>query len=474
MEQSRKRRHSILLDIEESLKTHGTTSHTNSSKIIRIDMNRAMEINKGKDTTHLLDSSEISKRLCLGQHHSVNISMNDNLIGQGSSRDVESSKRDSLNQRLGFVSERPNGLVRVGSRKSQLAMIQTTNIVNDLKSRNPSLNFEVETMDTLGDKILSVALPKIGEKSLFTKDLEIALAQRRVDFLVHSLKDLPTTLPVDMALGAIYKRDNPLDAVIFHPKHKNKKLCDLSPGCVIGTSSLRRVSQLKRRYPHLEFESVRGNLNTRLRKLEEDSKYDALILAAAGIDRMGWSDKIGQFLEEEDCLYAVGQGAMAVEIRHGDDNLTQLIGALTDLKTLLCCVAERAFMRVLEGGCSVPIGCYSRLENEVLTVRGAVFSLDGSTCLDEVVSCPISIPAEDLTNDGTSTHRGRHYVISDSHVVVDERYIRELYDAEELGSRLATQLRDRGADRVLAEARAQLPKGINIQIPTKETITISK
>jgi len=309
---------------------------------------------------------------------------------------------------------------------------------------------------------------------LFTKDLEIALAQRRVDFLVHSLKDLPTTLPVDMALGAIYKRDNPLDAVIFHPKHKNKKLCDLSPGCVIGTSSLRRVSQLKRRYPHLEFESVRGNLNTRLRKLEEDSKYDALILAAAGIDRMGWSDKIGQFLEEEDCLYAVGQGAMAVEIRHGDDNLTQLIGALTDLKTLLCCVAERAFMRVLEGGCSVPIGCYSRLENDVLTVRGAVFSLDGSTCLDEVVSCPISIPAEDLTNDGTSTHRERHYVISDSHVVVDERYIRELYDAEELGSRLATQLRERGADRVLAEARAQLPKGINIQIPTKETYTISK
>jgi len=453
---ARKRRRSIILDIEESLKTHGNSSQATANKVIRIDMNKALD-------------SELNKKLTLEQKHTGNISTNQNYIGQGSSRDVESSKRDSLKQRLGVITERPNGLVRVGSRKSQLAMIQTTNIVNDLKARNPSLNFEIETMDTLGDKILSVALPKIGEKSLFTKDLEIALAKRRVDFLVHSLKDLPTTLPEDMALGAIYKRDNPLDAVIFHPKHKNKKLADLRPGSVIGTSSLRRVSQLKRRYPHLEFESVRGNLNTRLRKLEEDSKYDALILAAAGIDRMGWSDKIGQFLEEEDCLYAVGQGAMAVEIRHGDENLTQLIGALTELKTMLCCVAERAFMRVLEGGCSVPIGCFSRLENNVLTVRGAVFSLDGSTCLDEVVSCPIHVPAEDLTNDGQSTYRGRHYVVSDSRVVVDERYINQLNDAEDLGGSLAQQLRGRGADQVLAEARAQLPKGINIQIPTKET-----
>jgi len=453
---ARKRRRSIILDIEESLKTHGIASQATANKVIRIGMNKGID-------------SELNKKLTIGQKHSENIATNQSFTGQSSSGYVESSKRDSLKQRLGVITERPNGLVRVGSRKSQLAMIQTTNIVNDLKARNPTLNFEIETMDTLGDKILNIALPKIGEKSLFTKDLEIALAQRRVDFLVHSLKDLPTTLPSDMALGAIYKRDNPLDAVIFHPKHKNKRLADLSPGSVIGTSSLRRVSQLKRRYPHLEFESVRGNLNTRLRKLEEDSKYDALILAAAGIDRMGWSEKIGQFLEEEDCLYAVGQGAMAVEIRHGDENLTQLIGALTDLKTLLCCVAERAFMRVLEGGCSVPIGCFSRLENNVLTVRGAVFSLDGATCLDEVVSCPMNIATEDLNNDGKATYRGRRYVISNSSVVIDERYIKELNDAEELGGRLAHQLRDRGADQVLAEARAQLPKGLNIQIPTKET-----
>merc|ERR1712168_1220558 len=160
--------------------------------------------------------------------------------------------------------------IAVGSRKRTLAVIQTTTIMKLLQNKFPSLQLKMVTMETLGDKILNIALPKIGEKSLFTKDLEVALEQKRVQFLVHSLKDLPTTLPPNMAIGAIIERDNPWDCVLFHPKHKGKVLSDLPADSVVGTSSLRRIAQLKRHFPHLQFKSVRGNLNTRLKKLEEE------------------------------------------------------------------------------------------------------------------------------------------------------------------------------------------------------------
>ena len=353
-----------------------------------------------------------------------------------------------------------DGTIVVGSRKSNLAVIQTNTIIRKLQEKFPELKFKLNTMETLGDKILNIALPKIGEKSLFTKDLEIALANKKVEFLVHSLKDLPTTLPPEMAIGTIIERDNPYDCVLFHPKHKGKSLADLPNGSVIGTSSLRRIAQLKHKYNHLQFESVRGNLNTRLKKLEEDNVYDAIILAKAGIDRMEWTDKIGQILTEEQCLYAIGQGAVAVEIRKDDKYMQNLLGNLTHMETLLACVCERAFMRKLNGGCSTPVGCLSKIENGEMSIRGVVLSIDGNTCLDHTVNTDIKTNISQIETE-------KSYTISKSGVVIDTLYLDELTSAENLGEKLAVKLIELGAGRVLAEVRANIPKVMNIQIPTK-------
>lgn len=353
-----------------------------------------------------------------------------------------------------------DGTILVGSRKSNLAVIQTSTIIKKLEEKFPDMKFRMKTMETLGDKILNIALPKIGEKSLFTKDLEVALANKKVEFLVHSLKDLPTTLPPEMALGTIIERDNPYDCVLFHPKHKGKLLADLPNESVIGTSSMRRVAQLKRCYPHFQFQSVRGNLNTRLRKLEEENKYDALILAKAGVDRMEWTDKIGQVLMEDHCLYAIGQGAIAVEIRRDDKYMQSLLSNLTHIETLLSCACERAFMRTLNGGCSTPVGCVSKIENGKLSIRGVVLSDDGETCLDASVEADIRTNIEQKETEIS-------FFISESGIVVNALYENELSVAEELGEKLAADLIELGADRVLAEVRANIPKVMNIQIPTK-------
>lgn len=335
-----------------------------------------------------------------------------------------------------------------GSRDSKLAMIQTECVIAALKEKWTNLKCEIVTMRTFGDKILDKALPKIGEKSLFTKDLEIALADGRVNFLVHSLKDLPTTLPDGMAIGTICKRDDPRDAVLFHPKYHDITLAKLPPGSVVGTSSLRRIAQLRRKYPHLSFENVRGNLNTRLKKLEDDNKYDALILAAAGVRRMNWDDKIGQILEREDCLYAVGQGALAVELKTEDIDHFSLYASIMDIDTLLCCVAERAFLRQLEGGCSTPVGvwCDYNSESSRLKLDGAVLSLDGSTCIKETITKdlhPVGQPSNEFT-------------VTDSQVVVDNAFSEAVRDAEELGRLLADTLKERGANDVLRVVRGDI------------------
>lgn len=240
-------------------------------------------------------------------------------------------------------------------------------------------------MKTIGDKILDIALPTIGQTNLFTKELETALEANQVDMIVHSLKDLPTVLPPGMGLSVIYERDSPTDALILHPKHKGLKIETLPNGSIVGTSSLRRTAQLKRNFPGLIFQSVRGNLNTRLRKLDEGCgeggdgrKYDALVLATAGLVRMGWQERLDQELDSSVCMYAVGQGALAVETRVEDKRVNQLLFPLNHPQSFICCTAERAFLHKLEGGCSVPVGVCSRLSPDgVLTLDGAVFSLDG-------------------------------------------------------------------------------------------------
>ena len=277
-------------------------------------------------------------------------------------------------------------VVNVGSRSSELAMIQSRTIVAALEKLHPTVTFKIITMKTIGDKVLDKALPTIGQTNLFTKELELALAAGEVDLIVHSLKDLPTTLPSGMHVAAVFKRDNPTDAVVLHPKHKGKSLDELPAGSVVGTSSLRRIAQLKRNLPGLECRTVRGNLNTRLSKLDNSGDYDALVLATSGLERMGWKERISQELDPTVYLYAVGQGALAVETRTDDDNTNVLVAPLNHFDTLTCCSAERTFLNVLGGGCSVPIGTYSTIQHGKLLIKGKVYSLDGSKSVSAELS----------------------------------------------------------------------------------------
>ncbi len=274
----------------------------------------------------------------------------------------------------------PNGSeatgVRIGSRKSALAMVQTHWIQSQLQQHYPEGTFEIQTMSTQGDIILDVALSKIGDKGLFTKELELGLQQQTIDLAVHSLKDMPTRLPEGLILGAITARENPADALVVHARNRDYQLDTLPAGSVIGTSSLRRLAQLRHAFPHLEFKDIRGNLNTRLSKLDQ-GEYDALILAVAGLQRLGLSERIHQVIDPSISLYAVGQGALGIECRANDSRTLDLLQPLIHKPTESRCLAERAFLRTLEGGCQVPIGVHSEMSGDQLTLVGLVASLDG-------------------------------------------------------------------------------------------------
>eukprot|EP00127_Corallochytrium_limacisporum_P000970 Clim_evm54s33 gene=Clim_evmTU54s33 len=319
-------------------------------------------------------------------------------------------------------------VLRIGSRKSQLAMIQTHQVRDMLqKAHGDDITIEIKTMETIGDKILDRALSRIGEKSLFTKELEIALEQKAVDLVVHSLKDLPTTLPENMTVGAITEREDPADVMILAKRHigKYKTIHDLPAGSTIGSSSVRRVAQLRLLRPDVTFTDVRGNLNTRLAKLdkEDDPQYDALILAKAGVLRMGWSERISQDFNGDQCLHAVGQGALGIETRADDLTTLEAVKVLECQETALRCHAERAFMRTLEGGCSVPVAVNSALEKGAgsfeLTLTGGVFSIDGKKSVRHTVT-------------GTVASRA---------------------DAEQCGEKLAQDMIGMGAADILAEIR---------------------
>ncbi|KAL3283326.1 hypothetical protein HHI36_006474 [Cryptolaemus montrouzieri] len=271
-------------------------------------------------------------------------------------------------------------VIKVGSRKSELALIQTRHVISLLEQEYPNKKFEIVTMNTLGDNVLDIPLPKIGEKSLFTKELEAALISGCVDFVVHSLKDLPTVLPDGMTIGAVLTREDPRDALVLHEKYKKCNLKTLPKGSVIGTSSLRRSAQLSRKYPNLIVENIRGNLNTRLKKLDELDKYSAIILAVAGLNRIGWHNRISGVLEE--LMYAVGQGALAVECRENDEEIINLLSPLYESETAIKVLAERSFLKTLGGGCSAPVGVTCNLNAEIegkttLSLSGGVWSLDG-------------------------------------------------------------------------------------------------
>jgi len=261
-----------------------------------------------------------------------------------------------------------------------------------LQKSFPALKFKIETFSTKGDRILDVSLNKIGDKGLFTKELEVALQEDYADIAVHSLKDMPTELPEKLIIGAITEREDPSDAVVLHKKHQGKTLATLPDGSLIGTSSLRRVAQLKKAFPQYNFESIRGNLQTRLMKLDDYETYhfDAIILASAGLIRMDLSERITEHLPNTICLPAVGQGALAIECRENDEYIIDILKKASHTETTICCTAERAFMKEMQGGCQVPIGVHTTLQKQgdvvtKITLKAILLNLDGTQSLEDEI-----------------------------------------------------------------------------------------
>lgn len=282
--------------------------------------------------------------------------------------------------------------LRIASRRSQLAMVQTEWVQAELLRAHPGLEISIEAMATQGDKILDVALAKIGDKGLFTKELEAQMLVNHADIAVHSLKDLPTNLPAGLMLGCVTEREDPADALVVHSRHLDKSLASLPEGSVVGTSSLRRLAQLRYHYPHLVFKDVRGNVITRLEKLDSGD-YDCLILAAAGLGRLGLADRIHELIDPSISLHAVGQGALGIECREADPEVLALIEVLEHRPTALRCLAERSFLRSLEGGCQVPIGVNSSFDSaDNLVLIGMVASLDGKRLIRDQVQGSLADP----------------------------------------------------------------------------------
>lgn len=274
----------------------------------------------------------------------------------------------------------------IGTRGSKLALWQSEHI-KGMVEQITGLPVRLKVIKTTGDKILDVPLAKVGGKGLFTKELEVALMAGEVDMCVHSMKDVPTELPEGLFIAAMPERVDARDVIV---SGKGYTLDTLPEGARVGTSSLRRVAQVRHLRPDVEIVDVRGNLDTRMRKAEE-GQVDAVILAAAGITRMGWADRIAHYVEPEQMISAVGQGAIGVEIREDDEEMRHVMEHIGHPETMECVTAERIVMRRLEGGCQVPIGAYARVEGPTMVMDAMVGSLDGST----IVRRRIEGPAED-------------------------------------------------------------------------------
>ena len=264
-------------------------------------------------------------------------------------------------------------VLRIATRQSPLALWQAEHIKARLEALHEGLQVELVTFVTKGDKILDTPLAKIGGKGLFVKELETAMLNGDADIAVHSMKDVPMEFPEGLELGVICTRENPQDAFV---SNNYASLASLPEGAVVGTSSLRRQCQLQSMRPDLKIESLRGNVQTRLRKLDE-GEYDAIILAAAGLIRMEMQSRISEYLASEISLPAGGQGALGIEWRTGDETIHNLVKPLHDDITAACVLAERALNRRLQGGCQVPIACYCTENEGELHLRGLVGSLDG-------------------------------------------------------------------------------------------------
>ncbi|PIC63829.1 hydroxymethylbilane synthase [Sporosarcina sp. P13] len=281
----------------------------------------------------------------------------------------------------------------VGSRRSKLAITQTNWFIEQMKQAGAPFEFEVKEIVTKGDQILDVMLSKVGGKGLFVKEIQQALFDKEIDFAVHSMKDMPAEIPAGLTVGCIPKRVDPRDAYIAND---HVRFMDLPIGAVVGTSSLRRSSQLLMLRPDLEIKWIRGNIDTRLRKMR-DGEYDAILLAAAGLKRMGWDDDIvTEHLSLDDCIPAVGQGALAIECREDDAELLQELSKLTDKNTWIELQAERTFLNEMDGSCQVPIAGFATYDGNEVELTGFIASPDAIEVFRETVkgTDPVAVGKE--------------------------------------------------------------------------------
>lgn len=306
-------------------------------------------------------------------------------------------------------SHRPSKII-IASRESLLALWQAEHIQAKLRALYPEMQISILGMTTLGDQILDSPLSKIGGKGLFVKELEVAMEERRADIAVHSMKDVPMNLPAGFTLAAVGQREDPRDALV---SNQYKTLAELPVGAVVGTSSLRRQALLKAHYPHLEIAPLRGNVQTRLRKLDE-GQYAAIVLAAAGLKRLGLGERIASTLDPSESLPAVGQGALGIECLSAREDLLQLLAPLNHAETATCVRAERAMSRRLSGSCQTPLGGFAQIQNGQLVLQGFVADLEGTRFVQATMTGAPS-------------------------------------DAEKIGVAMAEDLLARGADQILAE-----------------------
>lgn len=324
-----------------------------------------------------------------------------------------------------------NRHLTIGSRGSELALWQAHWVENQLKERFGHLDITVQVIKTKGDKILDSPLSRIGDKGLFTREIELALLAGDIDLAVHSLKDLPTGLPGGLTIGAICKREDVRDVFVPHPDNPVRTVLGQPVGAKVATGSLRRKCQLLALRPDFEMIDIRGNLNTRLEKLEE-SDWAGMVLARAGVVRLGWEARIGETIDPATVLPAVGQGALGIEVREGDKRTGKLVHALHHEPTAQAALAERALLRRLEGGCQVPIGTFGRVE----------IGLDGLSrlMLDAVVG----------SLDGRLLVRGKIHG--------------DPAQAETLGTNLAETLLLGGADKILRQIREEIPSDQHVRL----------
>ncbi|MCY1719805.1 hydroxymethylbilane synthase [Prolixibacteraceae bacterium Z1-6] len=275
--------------------------------------------------------------------------------------------------------------IRIGTRGSKLALYQAYRVKESLEQKFPEKVFEIVIVKTKGDKILDVPLSKIGDKGLFTKELEVAMFNDEIDMAVHSLKDLPTVFPVGTKLGAVLERGTVNDALV---SKNHLKISEFTAEHTVATSSLRRKAQLLKRYPNLNIVEIRGNVNTRIRKMEE-GYCDAMIMAAAGLQRLEMDAYITEIIDPEVMIPACGQGAMAIEIKDNDPEIEKLVGAINHEETMITSSAERAFLNTLEGGCQIPVGSTCKIIGDQVKITGFVSSIDGSNFLKESASGPV-------------------------------------------------------------------------------------